>query len=159
MRSLIPLLSVLILPLFTPNVAPAGGDPAGTSRWEYRVLSKEQVLELGNKDLAAGLNRLGIDRWELAAVDGAYIFKRRVLEEESVENKKRRLTQAQDRVDQQRDRVAWSERMVRKGFLSETQLHSEKATLAQAELTLELAQRDYDAHVLPQPRKDAPTKK
>ena len=45
-------------------------------RWEYRVFTKQQILDLGNKDLAAGLNKLGDEGWELAGIDGQYIFKR-----------------------------------------------------------------------------------
>jgi hypothetical protein len=49
---------------------------AATARWEYRVVAKDQLLQLGNKDLAAGLNQLGAQGWELAGVDNAYIFRR-----------------------------------------------------------------------------------
>jgi hypothetical protein len=148
LRFLGPLL--IALSMASPG-ARGAGEPGGELRWEYRVLSKEQVIDLGNKDLLAGLNRLGSDRWELAAVDGSYIFKRRMQASESLENKKRRLAFAQDNVDQRRERVAWSERMVRKGFLSDSQLQTERALLAQAELALDQAHREFDAHVLPPP--------
>src|SRR5438128_2347809 len=53
-----------------------GGQPEGAPKWEYRILTKEQIIELGKKDLAAGLNQLGDQGWELAAVETAFIFKR-----------------------------------------------------------------------------------
>jgi hypothetical protein len=52
-----------------PAAAPAAGPkPASAVKWEYRALTKEQLLELGQKDLAAGLNRLGSEGWELVTV-------------------------------------------------------------------------------------------
>lgn len=59
------------------QAAKTGSASAAPSRWDYQVLTKERVLELGNKDLAAGLNALGAQGWELAAVDTVYIFRRR----------------------------------------------------------------------------------
>jgi hypothetical protein len=50
--------------------------PDAVSSWEYRILMKEQIIELGKKDLTAGLNKLGEQGWELAAVETAFIFKR-----------------------------------------------------------------------------------
>src|SRR5262249_25272463 len=38
------------------------------SKWEYRVLTKEQLAELGKKNLAAGLNKIGEEGWELVTV-------------------------------------------------------------------------------------------
>ena len=38
-------------------------------KWEYRVLTKDEVLKLGQKDLTAGLNKLGDAGWELVAVE------------------------------------------------------------------------------------------
>jgi internalin A len=47
------------------------------TQWEYKVLAKDQVNELGKGILAAGLNQLGQKGWELSAVDnGSYILKR-----------------------------------------------------------------------------------
>src|SRR5262249_17423409 len=40
-----------------------------SARWEYQVLTKEQVADLGKKNLAAGVNKLGGDSWELGAVE------------------------------------------------------------------------------------------
>jgi uncharacterized protein (TIGR03067 family) len=38
------------------------------AKWEYRVVKKAQVLELGKNDLTAGLNKLGEEGWELVSV-------------------------------------------------------------------------------------------
>jgi hypothetical protein len=40
-------------------------------KWEYKVLTKDEILELGNKDFTAGLNKLGDEGWELIAVPAA----------------------------------------------------------------------------------------
>jgi hypothetical protein len=56
--------------------APAGdetvkGKNVLTARWEYQVLTKEQVADLGKNNLAAGLNKLGEESWELVAVEAS----------------------------------------------------------------------------------------
>src|SRR5207237_85667 len=66
----------LVLLTLAGAAGPAAAQPDALARWEYRVLTRDQVLELGKKDLTAGLNRLGGDGWELVAIDTAYIFKR-----------------------------------------------------------------------------------
>jgi hypothetical protein len=46
-------------------------------RWEYKVLSEGELLKLGKDDLAAGLNKLGEDGWELQGFDRTrFILKR-----------------------------------------------------------------------------------
>jgi hypothetical protein len=40
-------------------------------KWEYKVLTKDVIAELANKDFAAGLNKLGDEGWELVAVEPA----------------------------------------------------------------------------------------
>src|SRR6516162_1884631 len=80
------------------------------TKWEYRVLTKEQILDLGKKDLAAGLNQLGDEGWELAAVESAYIFKR-PRQQRTVEDARRQLAAAEADAEMQKDRAAWSERM------------------------------------------------
>ncbi len=59
------------------QAAKTSGTAKAGPRWEYQVLPKDRVIELGQKDLAAGLNALGAQGWELAAVDNVYIFRRR----------------------------------------------------------------------------------
>jgi hypothetical protein len=44
-------------------------EPAARAAWEYRVLSAAEVGELGKNDLAAGLNQLGGEGWELVSVE------------------------------------------------------------------------------------------
>jgi type II secretory pathway component GspD/PulD (secretin) len=67
--------------------APAGKAPS-RPQWEYQTQSGETLAELGKKDIAAGLNKVGDDGWELVAVTttqdarpggtprSAYYFKR-----------------------------------------------------------------------------------
>jgi hypothetical protein len=131
-----------------------GAQPDTGLRWEYRVLSKDEILGAGNKDLAAGLNRLGDQGWELAAVDGAYIFKRlRSWRTVQIAALKAQLQLAEAELEMRRERTAWSERMQRKGFLSETRLEGERAALANAELTLEQARKALESVLLPEPKK------
>jgi hypothetical protein len=47
----------------------AGGPkPLPLPKWEYRVLTREEIQELGKNNLTAGLNELGKDGWELVSV-------------------------------------------------------------------------------------------
>src|SRR5262245_52558623 len=129
--------------LFPLSAWAAEGKPEGAPRWEYRVLTKEQVSELGKNDLAAGLNKLGDDGWEVAVVDAAYIFKRpKDQAAKQPEDLKAQVAQAELDVEMSKDRVAWSERMARKGFLSERQVEAERGLLRKAEMALEKAQRE-----------------
>lgn len=54
------------------HLAPSAEPKAGQARWEYRVLKYEQLKKLAgeDKDLVAGLNKLGQEGWELAAAEG-----------------------------------------------------------------------------------------
>jgi hypothetical protein len=125
-----------------PAVSAAGKPDAGP-KWEYRVLTKAQVLDLGKKDLATGLNQLGDDGWELVAVDAAYIFKRiKNPSREHVAEIQRRIALIESEVDILRDRVAWAQRMAKKGFLSDRQLDAERLRLQVAESVLDEAQKE-----------------
>jgi hypothetical protein len=130
------------------------GDAAGSApRWEYRVLGKAEVLELGKSDLATGLNRLGRDGWELAAIDGAYIFKRRPTGHmSSVEHLKELLAAAESDLQMRKERVTWAERMARKGFLSASQLEADRTLLQRSEIEVGQLRRDLDAARLPSPK-------
>jgi hypothetical protein len=115
-------------------------------RWEYRVLSKEKVLELGKKDLAAGLNKLGDEGWELAAVDSAYIFKRaRNQNRWQAADLKRRISLIESDVEMRRDRVLWAERMAKKGFMTNQNVEGERRALRIAEAALERTRRELEA--------------
>jgi hypothetical protein len=114
------------------------------TRWEYRVMTKDQLLDLGKKDLAAGLNKLGDEGWELVSVEPAFIFKR-PNQSQQMEAAKRQVVMAESEVETWKDRVAWSERMVKKGFMTESQLQNEQARLQAAELTLEKARKNLKA--------------
>jgi hypothetical protein len=120
-------------------------------QWEYRVLSKAQLLDLGKKDLAAGLNKLGDEGWELATFDTAYIFKRPKVRKQTAVLKLR-LRMAEADVEQQRERVQWSQRMVKKGFLAENQLKEELRLLKELEIALEEAESDVRS-LPPEPKK------
>ncbi|SRR5579872_2771289 len=126
---------------------------AATSKWEYRVVAKAELLELSQKkDLTAALNVLGDDGWELAAIDGAvYIFKRAKPSPSQIEDAKRRVSQAEADIQGWKDRVAWSERMVKKGYLTERHLQEEQALLQAAEIALDKARKELKA-LSPEPK-------
>jgi hypothetical protein len=46
-------------------------------RWEYKVAAEADISKVGNDDLAAGLNKLGEEGWELIGFErGRFILKR-----------------------------------------------------------------------------------
>jgi hypothetical protein len=145
---LIVLAIVTCAPLPTWSAEPY---PQPGIKWEYRTVSKEQLLELGNKDLAAGLNKLGDEGWELAAVDGAYIFKRTKPGPTQIEDARRRVSQGEADVEGWKERIAWSERMVKKGYLTDRHLQEEKVALQAAESLLDRARKDLKA-LSPEPK-------
>jgi hypothetical protein len=126
--------------------------PDSIAKWEYQVLTKEQVIGLGKKDLAAGLNQLGGAGWELAGIDGAYIFKRpKDSGRQQTEQIKRAIPLIEADIVLLKDRVGWAERMLRKGYLSQRQVESERLRLKGAELALERARSQLDQLPLPTP--------
>ena len=133
-------------------------EPSGALlKWEYRVLTKDQVLDLGKKDLLAGLNKLGDEGWELVAAEPSYIFKRpRFLAAQHAEEVKRRILLAENDVEMWKARVSWAERMVKKGYLTETQLQGETALLNAAQIALERARKELQA--LPPEKENKPEK-
>ena len=130
--------------------------PETETQWEYRVLTREQLIDLGKKDLTAGLNRLGEDGWELAAVESGYIFKR-PRQQKTLEGIKRQLAAIAADVEMLKDRAAWSKRMVQKGFLTEQQAQADVQRLKEAESALEKAKKELEA--FPAEPKPAPEKK
>jgi hypothetical protein len=137
----------------SPPQAPEKIGPS--ARWEYQVLTREQVADLGKKDLAAGLNKLGGEGWELVAVDAAYIFKRsRPQGRQSSEDLKTLVGLIESDVELLKDRVSWAERMVRKGYLTDQGAQAERLRLKKAEVALERAQRELRA-LPPDPKKPA----
>jgi hypothetical protein len=127
-----------------PVAAPsAEGTPGAGAGWQYRVLTRDHVLDLGKKDLAAGLNKLGADGWELAAIDTVYIFKRPLnARRQSARETKAVIALLESQVEMQQERVAWVERMLRKGFVSARQVEDERRWLKSAEDALEQARRE-----------------
>jgi len=55
----------------------AAAQPAAPrGKWEYKVLTPTAIEELGGKDggaLAAGLNKLGDEGWELVAIEPGHV--------------------------------------------------------------------------------------
>ena len=48
---------------------PKEGRQAAPPKWEYRVLHEQELSRLGKGDVAAGLNQLGAEGWELAVFE------------------------------------------------------------------------------------------
>src|SRR6266702_2739036 len=46
-----------------------GAPEAPRIRWEYSVLTKEEVAKAGKDDFRAGLNKLGEEGWELVTIE------------------------------------------------------------------------------------------
>lgn len=133
-------------------VAPVEAKLGSALKWEYQVLAKEQVCALGKKDLGVGLNQLGSQGWELAAVDGAYIFKRRKESNDlQTEEFKRAIPLIESDISLLKQRVGWAERMQRKGYLTQRQVGDEQLRLKEAELALETARRHLDSLPPPTP--------
>ena len=127
----------------TPVSAQNPADPP--NRWEYRVLTKGELLDLGKKDLAAGLNKLGDDGWELTIVDSAstFIFKRQKgLDRQQVKAIKERIAVAESEVAQWKERMVWETRMAKKGYMTQTQVEADQAKLQAAELILDKARKE-----------------
>jgi hypothetical protein len=151
------------------GVPPASASGQGVlaappAQWEYRVLTREQLAELGKNDPAAGLNALGEEGWELVAVEPAvaarpaqfYLKRPKGLQQTLRESLRRQVAWAESEVQTCRDRVAWSERMVKKGYLSDQHLQGERLGLRRAEAVLEEVQRELDR--LPPPPQPVPPK-
>ena len=126
-------------------------------QWQYRVLTEEQVIALGNKDLGTGLNKLGDEGWELVAVGAHYIFKRpKDQVQKQVAEIKQRIAVAEADVEAWKEHVAWSERMLRKGYMTEKHLETERAQLAKAQTVLDVA-RESLKNLPSAPKEPEPT--
>jgi hypothetical protein len=130
-----------------PSVAwAAQATPGLVTQWEYRVLKREQILDLGKKNMTEGLNKVGAEGWELVTVDGAYIFKRpKRLIAMQREDAKDRVSAIESDVELLNDRVAWAERMLRKGFLSANQVEIERQNLRRAQTALDRAKKELES--------------
>jgi hypothetical protein len=132
------------------QVPSLSADDKPVSKWEYRVLSRDQLVELGKNDLAAGLNKLGNEGWELAVVDGAYIFKRpKAQHEKEIAELKLRIAVLNSDIEMQKDRLAWTSRMFKMGYLSKQAVVAEQTRLENLELVLEKMNRDLERLVSP----------
>jgi hypothetical protein len=141
--ALVLLLLGVAVGIVPPSAASAAESKPGTVfRWEYRVLTEEQVAALGKKDLAAGLNELGGEGWELVTAGAHYIFKRpKDVAQKQAAAIKREIAAAEADIEVWTERVAWSERMLRKGYVTEKHVQSERAQLKKAEAVLDEARR------------------
>jgi hypothetical protein len=139
---------------WTAAQVPAQKRSVSGAKWEYRVLTREQILDLGKKNLADGLNQLGEEGWELTAIDGPYIFKRpKGPDARRVDDLKAQLAAVTSDVELAKDRVSWTERMVKKGFRSKQQLQYEQDWLHGAEAALDRLQRELSS-LQPESEKD-----
>ena len=138
----------------------AGDEKVGALwKWEYRIASKDELAELGNRNVAAGLNKLGEEGWELVAVESGaaavpvqfYLKRLKDLPLAQREAATRRVAAAEAEVELWRERAAYSERMVKKGFLAENQARADLAQLRHAEVLLSSARRELEALTPPKP--------
>jgi hypothetical protein len=148
----------------------ATSDGNGTWKWEYRVLNKGEIAVLAGNSVAAGLNKLGEEGWELVAVEPGYTappgagggtaaqfyFKRpKDLPLVQREATARRVAAAEADVAMWKDRASYSERMYKKGFISENQTKADRDQLRQAEAYLDAAKRELESYP-PPPKSAAP---
>ena len=135
--------------------------PRAVPKWEYRVLTKDQVIDLGKKDLTAGLNRLGDESWELVAIEPAqaaergsglapkpaqFYFKRPArLTVKQLEVLKKLVQSAELNVTMWMEWVARMENMARSGYYTKRELQLDKDQLKAAETVLEKARKDLAA--------------
>jgi hypothetical protein len=64
-------------PKWPPQLLPYIEQGLARPRWEYKVVSEADILKLGKGGLAAGLNKLGEDGWELVGFEKTrFILKR-----------------------------------------------------------------------------------
>jgi hypothetical protein len=148
MNSMLRLVTVIGLTsvILSDSQASDERQPDAVPKWEYQILTKEQIIELGKKDLTAGLNRLGEQGWELAAVEMAFIFKRAKPQTGArIEDVKRQIALIEIDLQKGKDRVTWAERMLKKGFMSEAQVNGERMELKKTEITLDSLQRELQS--------------
>ncbi|HKI37103.1 MAG TPA: hypothetical protein VKA46_34940 [Gemmataceae bacterium] len=143
-----PLAVVLLVLAVAVGILPVSAASAAESKpdvvfqWEYHVLTEEQVSALGKRDLTAGLNKLGDEGWELVTAGARYIFKRpKDLAQKQAAEIQRQVAAAEADVEAWKDRVSWSERMLRKGYLTEKHVEAERTQLKRAEAALDVARR------------------
>jgi hypothetical protein len=126
-------------------------------QWEYRVLTKNQILELGKNELASGLNRVGGDGWQLVAVEPSqpptFYFKRpRYSVAEQIEELQALMPRLELDVAVARERADWAERMARKGYAYEANVGVTNQQLKLAEFALDRAKKHLEA-LTPEPAK------
>ena len=139
------LLGLAVVLLIGWQVPALYSDDKPATKWEYRVVTRDQVIEQGKNDLAAGLNKIGSEGWELVVVDGGYIFKRpKVENENAIADLKLKINILQGDLEMQKERLAWSERMSRMGYMSNQAVGAERERLRRIELILEKTRKDLE---------------
>jgi hypothetical protein len=132
------------------NIHSSHADDKPVITWEYRVVTKDQVIALGKNDLSVGLNKLGTDGWELVVIDGSYIFKRpKVQHDKEIAELKLTISLLLRDQEQQKERLAWSQRMLKKGFIGEAGVAAERIRLERYELALEKSQKELESLTAP----------
>ncbi len=162
------LLGLVVVAVIGWQVPALCADDKPVTRWEYRVVSRDQVAELGKSDLAAGLNRLGSEGWELVVVDGGYIFKRpRPQNDNEIAELKLKVNILQSDFEMQKERLAWSERMLKMGYMSNQAVGAERERLRRIELVLDKSRKELETlgsptkepiEQAPQPKERKPEK-
>jgi outer membrane protein TolC len=111
---------------------------------------EEQARELEKKSaLPAG----AVIAARVRRIDAEIVLERaKARQQAGRENARSVVELAESELEMWKERVAWSERMVKKGYLTERQLQTERAALKQAETVLEKARRELDGV----PPKDKP---
>ena len=141
---------IAVLAITGPNLSTAFAEDKPILKWEYRLLSKDQLLELGKNDLAAGLNKLGSEGWELTVVDGGYIFKRpKPQYDREIAELKLRISVLRSDIEMQKERLAWANRMGKMGYMPMVQVAAEQDRMERMELVLEKAKKDLEGLVAP----------
>jgi hypothetical protein len=126
-------------------------------KWEYKVLTKEEVVDLGKNDLTAGLNKLGDESWELVAIETAQVaeprsrlapkrvhfyFKRPAkLAAKQRDALKNLVQSAELNVTMWMEWVARMENMTRSGYYTKRELQFDRDQLKAAEAALENARK------------------
>lgn len=65
-------LAVAVVLLLVVHYPASTAEPKAPASWEYRIMTSDDLAKAGGdaKDLAARLNKVGSQGWELSAADG-----------------------------------------------------------------------------------------
>jgi hypothetical protein len=117
------------------------------------ALTKQQEEQAREAEKKSSLPATAVIAARVRRIDAEIVLERaKVRQQAGRDDATRAFEHAASELEMWKDRVAWSERMTKKGYLTERQLQTERAALKQAEAALEKARRELDG-VLP---KDKP---